>query len=59
LLDFRNFNDLKNIDSIFRTHLLEQDNVFYIISGSYPEIIKDLVLNTKNKLYSNFEVLEI
>lgn len=59
LLDFRTFADLKNIDSIFRTHLLEQKNVFYIISGSYPEIIKDLILNPKNKLYSHFETHEI
>lgn len=59
LLDFRNFKDLKNIDSMFRSHLLNQNNVFYIISWSYPEIIKDLILNPRNKLYSHFEVFEI
>jgi len=59
LFDLRNFKDLKNIDDIFRSHLLDQDNVFYIISWSYPEIIKDMVLNPKNKLYSHFEIFEI
>ncbi|MDR0651404.1 MAG: AAA family ATPase [Candidatus Peribacteria bacterium] len=59
LLNFRNFRDLKQIDALFRSHLLNQTKVFYLISGSYPEIIKDLILNPHNMLYSHFEIYEI
>ncbi len=59
ILEFKKLNGLKNIDDIFRSELQNQYNVFYIITWSYPTILRDLIQNPKKKLYSHFDIYDI
>jgi len=59
ILEFTKIKWLKNIDSIFRSELQNQLNIFYIITGSYPTILRDLIQNPKKKLYSHFDIYDI
>gem|GEM_PF-2296614 len=36
-----------------------QLNIFYIITGSYPTILRNLIQNPKKKLYSHFDIYDI
>jgi len=59
ILNLSKLNWLKNIDSIFRSELQNQENIFYIITGSYPTILRDLIQNPNKKLYSHFDIFDI
>jgi len=59
ILEFTKIKWLKNIDSIFRSELQNQLNIFYIITGSYPTILRNLIQNPKKKLYSHFDIYDI
>jgi AAA+ ATPase superfamily predicted ATPase len=59
ILEFTRIKGLKNLDSIFRSELQNQFNIFYVITGSYPSILRDLIQNPQRKLYSHFEIYDI
>jgi hypothetical protein len=57
--DFEAYPKLKNIEAIFRDNLEKQLNVFYILSWSFPSILKWILNNPKHYLYSHFEIIDI
>jgi len=59
ILEFTKIKGLKNLDAIFRSELQNQFNIFYVITGSYPTILRDLIQNPQRKLYSHFEIYDI
>ena len=59
ILEFTKLKWLKNLDDIFRSELQNQTNIFYIITWSYPSILRDLIQNPKKKLYSHFDIYDI
>jgi hypothetical protein len=59
ILEFTKIKWLKTIDSIFRSELQNQWNIFYIITLSYPTILRDLIQNPNRKLYSHFDIYDI
>ncbi len=56
---FENYPQLKNIEAIFRDNLEKSLNIFYIISGSFPSILKEILNNPKHYIYSYFEIIDI
>jgi len=56
---FTNYPKLKNIEAIFRDNLENQKNIFYIVSWSFPSILKWILNNPKHYLYSHFEISDI
>jgi AAA+ ATPase superfamily predicted ATPase len=59
ILEFTKIKGLKTLDAIFRSELQNQNNIFYVITGSYPTILRDLIQNPQRKLYSHFEIYDI
>jgi hypothetical protein len=59
ILEFTKIKGLKNLDSIFRSELQNQFSIFYIITGSYPTLLRDLLQNPKRKLYSHFDMYDM
>ena len=59
MLEFTKIKGLKNLDAIFRAELQNQFNIFYVVTGSYPTILRDLIQNPQKKLYSHFEIYDI
>ncbi len=56
---FEAYPKLKNIEAIFRDNLEKQLNIFYILSGSFPSILKWILNNPRHYLYSHFEIVDI
>lgn len=56
---FEAYPKLKNIEAIFRDNLEKQLNIFYILSWSFPSILKWILNNPKHYLYSHFEIVDI
>lgn len=59
ILELTKIKGLKNLDAIFRSELQNQFNIFYVITGSYPTILRDVIQNPQKKLYSHFEICDI
>ena len=59
IVSLEKFNGINNIDSIFRAYLQESENVFYILSGSYPTMLTSWLSNPKKYLFSHFSIISI
>jgi hypothetical protein len=58
ILKLKNYRELKNILGIFREYI-NNENVLFVISGSFPHIIKDMIANGESPLYNQFTELKM
>ncbi len=58
ILKLKNYNELRNILGIFREYISDE-NIFFIISGSFPHIMRDIIANGESPLYNQFKELRL
>ncbi len=58
ILKLKNYRELKNILGIFREYI-NSENILFVISGSFPHIIKDMIANGESPLYNQFKELKM
>lgn len=58
ILKLKNYKELRNILGIFREYI-NDENILFIISGSFPHIMKDMIANGESPLYNQFKELKL
>ena len=58
ILKLKNYRDLRNILGIFRGYI-NDENILFIISGSFPHIMRDIIANGESPLYNQFKELKL
>lgn len=58
ILKLKNYKELRNILGIFREYL-NDENILFIISGSFPHIMRDMIANGESPLYNQFKELKL
>jgi len=59
ILALERFRGIRSIDALFRAHVQEVDNVFFLLSGSYPTLMEDWLSDEKKYLFSHFSILHL
>jgi len=58
ILKLKNYRELRNILGIFREYI-NDENILFIISGSFPHIMRDMIANGESPLYNQFKELKL
>ena len=58
ILKLKNYRVLKNILGIFREYI-NDERILYVISGSFPHIMRDMIANGESPLYNQFKELKL
>ncbi len=58
ILKLKNYRELKNILGIFREYI-NDENILFVISGSFPHIMRDIIANGESPLYNQFKELKL
>ncbi|MBT7066428.1 MAG: hypothetical protein HN919_09010 [Verrucomicrobia bacterium] len=59
ILGLERFRGIDSMDALFRANLQELENVFFLISGSFPTIMKNWLSDESKYLFSHFSVIQI
>jgi len=58
ILKLKNYRGLRNILGIFREYI-NDENILFVISGSFPHIMRDMIANGESPLYNQFKELKL
>ena len=58
ILKLKNYRELRNILGIFREYI-NDENILFIISGSFPHLMRDMIANGESPLYNQFKELKL
>ena len=58
ILKLKNYRELRNILGIFREYI-NDENILFVISGSFPHIMWDMIANGESPLYNQFKELNL
>jgi len=58
ILKLKNYRDLRNILGIFREYI-NDENILFVISGSFPHIMRDMIANGESPIYNQFKELKL
>lgn len=58
ILKLKNYRELRNILGIFRDYI-NDENILFVISGSFPHIMRDMIANGESPLYNQFKELNL
>jgi len=59
ILGLERFRGIRSIDALFRAHLQEVENVFFLLSGSFPTIMAKWLSDEKKYLFSHFSMVQL
>ncbi len=58
ILKLKNYRELRNILGIFREYI-NDENILFVISGSFPHIMRDMIADGESPLYNQFKELKL
>ena len=58
ILKLKNYRELRNILGIFREYI-KDENLLFVLSGSFPHIMRDMIANGESPLYNQFKELKL
>jgi aromatic ring-opening dioxygenase catalytic subunit (LigB family) len=58
ILKLKNYRELRNILGIFREYI-NDEKILFVISGSFPHIMRDMIANGESPLYNQFKELKL
>jgi AAA+ ATPase superfamily predicted ATPase len=58
ILKLKNYRELRNILGIFREYL-NDEKILFVISGSFPHIMRDMIADGESPLYNQFKELKL
>ena len=59
ILGLERFRGIHSVDALFRAELQELENVFFLISGSFPTIMEKWLSDETQYLFSHFSIMHI
>lgn len=59
ILALERFRGIRSIDALFRAHVQEMTNVFFLISGSFPTMLKKWLSDEQKYIFSHFSVMHL
>lgn len=59
ILALERFRGIRSMDAMFRAQVQEVDNVFFLLSGSFPTIMERWLSDEEQYLFSHFTILQL